>query len=98
MSLLSISDTLKNRMNQQNPLKKQIDAALVVEAAAKVMVKVFGDLSSQLKPLYLKNRTLTVSCGNSTLAQEIRLNQAKIVEQINKEIGRNEVDRIRYLS
>jgi hypothetical protein len=79
-------------------LKKQLDADRVVENANIAMVDIFGeDYEKHVKPLYLKNRTLTVSCNSSTAAQEVRLNQVKIVDSINNMLGTIEVDRIRYL-
>ena len=56
------------------------------------------EISQAAKPLFLKNRTLTVSCSNSEIAQKIRENQTEIVEKINHVLGKNEVDRIRYLA
>ncbi|KKQ28096.1 MAG: hypothetical protein US42_C0002G0051 [Candidatus Magasanikbacteria bacterium GW2011_GWC2_37_14] len=50
-----------------------------------------------VKPLFLKNRTLTVACTKVDLAPSIREKQQIIVEKINEKLGKNEVDRIRYL-
>ncbi|EKE06228.1 MAG: hypothetical protein ACD_19C00037G0001 [uncultured bacterium] len=62
------------------------------------MKEFFGtDSIEHTKPLFLKNRTLTVSCASSVMAQELRLNQKELIEEINKRIGKSEVDRIRYL-
>lgn len=80
-------------------MKKQAEAGLVVEYAAAVFVELFGnDGALYAKPLFLKNRTLTVTCGTSAVAQEIRLRQIEIVEKINERLGKKEVDRIRYLA
>jgi predicted nucleic acid-binding Zn ribbon protein len=75
------------------------DSSLALLAAAEqVFLELFGIAEAiKVRPLFLKNRTLTVTCSASAIVQEIRLNQAKIVEKINEKIGKNEVDRIRYL-
>ncbi len=99
MPFSPIGDTLKDKVNKDTPLQKQVEASQVVEIAEKVFADVFGaEEAVHVKPLFLKNRTLTVTCSSSTVAQEIRLNQAEIVAKINKEMGKKEVDRIRYLA
>ncbi len=99
MSFTPISDTIKGKSNKDSKLKDQVDTAEVLEIAEKVFHELFSsDLAAHAKPQYLKNRTLTVTCTSSALAQEIRLNQATIVEKINEKLGNNEVDRIRYLA
>ena len=76
----------------------QVDSAMIIEDAKKVFIDFFGiENAKHVKPLFLKNRTLTVSCSSGVVAQEIRLNQVKIVEKLNKVIGEEKVDRIRYL-
>lgn len=99
MVFIPLGNALKQKMDHNNPLKKQLESTQLVEIATKVLGEILSkELSSSAKPLFLKNRTLTVSCGNSAVAQEIRLYQTQIVEKINQELGKNEVDRIRYLA
>ena len=86
-------------MNKGSLSKKSGDISLVVENAEEVLVKIFGpDKAKLAKPLFLKNRTLTVTCHNSEIAQEIRLHQQEIVDGLNLKLGKNEVDRVRYLT
>ena len=93
-----LGDTLKKNTNQ-GPLQKQVEAAQVLEFSQEILEEIFGsEQSIQAKPLYLKNRTLTITCATSAIAQEIRLNQAEIVTKINEKLGKKEVDRIRYLA
>lgn len=99
MPFSSLGDTLSDRFTQKGPLKKQLDDSQVVEEAKLVLLDLFGEeMSKQANPLFLKNRTLTISCASSAMAQEIRLNQVQIVEKLNEKLGRIEVDRIRYLA
>ncbi len=99
MAFTPLGNALKEKMDHNSTLKKQLESTQIVEIAIKVLGEVLSkDLSASAKPLFLKNRTLTISCGNSAVAQEIRLYQVQIVEKINQELGKNEVDRIRYLA
>ena len=99
MPFSPIGDTLQNKVNQNKPLQKQVEAGQIVEIAEEIFKDLFGaEEALHVKPLFLKNRTLTVTCSSSTVAQEIRLNQGEIVDRINEKMGKKEVDRIRYLS
>ena len=99
MSFTPLGDALHDKMKGQKALKNQIEASEAVEIAEAVFVDLFGeDMAVHAKPLFLKNRTLTVSFSITAMANEIRLNQAKIVSAINKKMKKDEVDRIRYLA
>jgi hypothetical protein len=54
-------------------------------------------VAEKMNPLFLKNRTLTISCSNQEIAEKVRENQNKIIKKINVKLGTKEVDRIRYL-
>ena len=82
-------------LTKQDP-EKEGDSHLL-ECAKKVLEDVLGKTADNIDPLFLKNRTLTVTCSNSDIAQELREAQEEIVTKINKMLGENEVDRIRYL-
>ena len=99
MPFTPIGDALQDKMTSKSPLKKQVEASEAVEAAEQVIAEMFpGELAGHAKPLFLKNRTLTVTCASSAMAQEIRLRQDEMVKKINEKIGKKEVDRIRYLA
>lgn len=99
MTFTPIGDALKKKVSDGSALKHQLESTEVVDIAQAIFDELFGtDPKMQVKPLFLKNRTLTVTCPSSAIAQEIRLNQAKIVKKLNEKIGKKEVDRIRYLT
>lgn len=98
MPFSSMADALKSKMGTQSPLRVQVETALLIQAAEKAFQELFGEETKHLKVLYLKNRTLTITCHSSVVAQEIRLNQAKIIEKLNQRFPGAGIDRIRYLS
>ncbi|HYE59836.1 MAG TPA: DUF721 domain-containing protein [Candidatus Kapabacteria bacterium] len=98
MSFTPLGDALQNKISSQTPLKKQVEASQVVQYAEEVFQELFGGEAKNVKALFLKNRTLTITCTSSVIAQEIRLNQPSIVQKINDKLGKVEVDRIRYLA
>ncbi len=98
MDLTPLRDALEKKMTSASPIRKQVEASLILEYAESALRDLLGAEQARFaKPLFLKNRTLTITCSTSAVAQEIRLYQGKIVEAINRSIGKKEVDRIRYL-
>lgn len=98
MAFTPLGDALYQTLSSKTPLRRQIEASDVVLHAEEIFRDLFGKESRHVRPLFLKNRTLTITCTSSVIAQEIRLNQATIVQKINDRLGRTEVDRIRYLA
>jgi predicted nucleic acid-binding Zn ribbon protein len=98
MSFTLIGDKTHNQPDKNQSAPGPNTTNGVIEVAQDVFREVFGDSQVELiKPLFFKNRTLTVTCSSSIIAKEIRINHASIVAKINKKLGANEIDRIRYL-
>lgn len=99
MAFTPLGDALTSKLLHNNTLKRQVETSGVVEIAKEVIDHMLGaEIGAHVRPLFLKNRTLTVSCASSSVAQEIRLKQLEIVAKINEKVGKNEVDRVRYLA
>ena len=99
MPFTPIGDALHDRMSKRGATKRQLEATEVLEQASAALNELLGrELAYHAKPLFLKNRTLTITCASSAVAQEIRLRQTEIVDKINEKLGKKEVDRIRYLA
>ena len=97
MIFTHLGEALNQRLQGTQPLKKQIESSLIVTYAETVLQEILGSASGNCRALYLKNRTLTIACDSSAVAQEVRLHQTEIVEKINQKLGKKEVDSIRYL-
>lgn len=94
-----LAHTLKDAMSDRRAILRQVGAAETVEAAERALIECLGkEVASLIKPLYVKNRTLTLSCTSAAAAQEVRLAQTRLLEKTNEIMGRKEVDRIRYLA
>lgn len=95
-------DTIKQllpRSVQHAGIAASIDAARVVTMATRVLEEIFDPaIAARMKPLYLKNRTLTVNCDSTTVAQELKLRETEILAQLTEKLGAQLVDRIRYFS
>ena len=98
MPFSSMQDALKQKMGATSPLRTQIESAQIIQKAEEALLELFGEEMKQVKVLFVKNGTLTITCHSSVVAQEIRLNQAKIIMKINSFFARPVLERIRYLS
>ena len=85
-------------MEQQNQSNKPLKDEEFIITVKEVLAEIFDiNIAEKMNPLFLKNRTLTISCSNQEIAGHVRENQGKIVKKINVKLGTKEVDRIRYL-
>ena len=97
MPFTPLGDTLHEDKSKTNGKTDEQDE--ILEKGQNVLLELFGaDLGKAAKPLFVKNRTMTISCSNSEIAKEIRENQQDIVAKINDKYGSKEIDRIRYLA
>jgi len=77
---------------------KQLEDDIVLATKAILQEVLPADKANLARPLFLKNRTLTITCSDSATAQEIAQHQQEIVAKINDKLGKNEIDRVRYLT
>lgn len=80
-------------------LEKQVVSASILEKFSKVAEEIFGKgiTEDKIRPLYLKNNTLTVACLSATMAQELKSHEQEILEKVNKENIGEKVERLRFL-
>ncbi|MFH1292105.1 MAG: DUF721 domain-containing protein [bacterium] len=94
----NIAELLKQKQNL-SPMWKSVSASLIVDQANQILIYLFGDeVQKHVQAVYYKNNTLTMACLGSIMAQEIKFNEAIIIEQINAKFGQNTVKKLRYLA
>jgi len=80
----------------KKPLMKQIEAGLVVEAANKILIKLWGaQIDKMAKALSLKRGTLTFECANSVISQEIRFKERSIIKTLREKFGETSVQKVK---
>ena len=95
--LQSLSKILKQK-SSANPMLRGVNAAMVVEAANKALVDIFGKgISDAAQAVFLRQETLTIACLSSTAAQEIRFHEIELVDRVHKETVTKVVKKVRYL-
>lgn len=80
-------------------IDRQVQTAMIVDSFAEVVTEILGaSIAKKVKAMYLKDKILTIACLSSVLAQEINLNQKKIINRINKKFDAQVVEKLRFLS
>ncbi|HEX9664490.1 MAG TPA: DUF721 domain-containing protein [Patescibacteria group bacterium] len=94
--MLHINKILKNSIKKSG-LEPQIEASLVLEEAGQILYAIFGDkIVNQARPLYVKNKILTIAVLSSIVSQELKLRESEIIDKINKKFEKNLVARLRF--
>lgn len=97
MAMHSISDDLKKTLARSG-IARPVEAAFIVERAVAAIESVFHEESRHARPQYVKNRTLTVACDSGAFAQELKLQEQKILTILNADLdAMSRIERIRYL-
>lgn len=97
MSFTHISAIINKNFKQKNQLSQQVTAALVCDEFDKIIKDRWGKkIKHKAKAMYFKDSVLTIASLSSVMAQEIKLHEKEILEQINNKFN-NAVERIRYL-
>ncbi|MBI4262249.1 DUF721 domain-containing protein [Candidatus Uhrbacteria bacterium] len=96
MSFTPIKSILPGSADRSG-MKDEIEAQLVLDSFLVAVRRELGDrVADKLKPLYVKNGTLTVSCLSSVLASELKLKEKRIIERVNTLQKKDVVQRLRF--
>ena len=75
-----------------------LEATAVLSIFMQKAKELWGEAIEQdMKPLYIKNKTLTIAVTNAVLAQELKLHEDSILVFLNKSNDKELVERLRYL-
>lgn len=97
MSMKSLGEILKKHMGQ-TPVGKQVAATFVVEKTNETIRELFGVNAKKFaQAVYFKDKTIAITCLSSVMAQEIKLNEKKIVALANNKLGAQSIEKVRYL-
>ncbi len=93
----SLGEILQRHMNQM-PIAKQVSATMVVEKANETIKTVFGAKAFKYaQAIYFKDKVLAITCLSSVMAQELKLNEKRLISNINQTLGTSSIEKIKYL-
>ncbi len=79
-------------------ISNQVKTSLILEKFTQIANKILSEnISSEIKPVYLKNKILAVACLSSIAAQELQYQEKELLQRLNTEIGYKAVEKIKYL-
>ena len=77
---------------------EQLEATVVLDRFVQKAQELWGKAIEQdMRPMYLKNKTLTIAVANAALAQEMKLHEEEILTFLNDSDQGIVVERLRYL-
>ena len=80
-------------------LGKSIQAALVCEDVEKaIQERLPAAIADKVKVVSLKNYAVSIKTSSSVIAQELKLREADILQQLNDKFGAGVVKNLRYLN
>ena len=97
MSMTSIGSILPEHL-KNSKVGEQLEATAILDRFMQKAQEIWGKaIEKDMRPMYLKNKTLTIAVGNAALAQEMKLHEEKILSFLNDVNTDLVVERLRYL-
>jgi predicted nucleic acid-binding Zn ribbon protein len=79
---------LLSKRLKQTGLSQNIRTSLVIEEFYSLVGKKYSSsVALKIKPLYIKNKILTVACLSSVIASELHLQKNQMISQVNKKFN-----------
>ena len=97
MSFSPLKKLIKKRLEKRD-LQQGVTENKIVEKTEEVLKKQFSNFADQVEVLNVKDNKIILKAENSSIAQEIQLNQQQIINSINQEIEEAEVEKIAFKS
>jgi len=92
-----IKKLLAKRLKQSG-FSQQVKTSLIIENFEKIIREIFGpNISKKIKPLYLKDKVLTVACLSSVVAQELNFKKNEIINDIWLKLGEETIKDIKII-
>ncbi len=79
-------------------IKRQVDAYYILRAFDKLAGNILDEnLKDSVKAISVRNKTLSVACLSSIVAQELKFKEKEIIECINDKFGVETINKIKYI-
>ena len=83
---------------RQSGLAVQVNTALVIKEFEDYIKGNLGQVvAKKVRPLYIKDKILTVACLSSVVVQELRFKKADILKLINQKFGKEALKEIKFI-
>ncbi len=84
---------------QRKGLRYQVEAARVLNVFDETVEELWrGQMKDRIKPLYLKDHILSIAVLSPLLAQELRMRQEEIIQNVNSKMEVEALHGLRFIS
>lgn len=97
MSFSPLKKLIKKRLEKRG-LQQGVTESKVFDKTKEVIDKEFPNLSEQIEVLEIKDNKIVLKTNNSSIAQEVQLQQQQIVKKVNEQVEKAEIDKIAFKS
>ncbi|MFA6410413.1 MAG: DciA family protein [Candidatus Buchananbacteria bacterium] len=92
-------EKLLDKSIQKAGISSQLYSVQVLDEFLPVMKKFFGEQTiKKIKPLYLKEGVLSVACLSSVLAEDLKNQEKRILNELNRPYKEKVVLKLRFLA
>ena len=97
MSFSPLKKLIEKRLEERG-LQQGVTDSKISDKTKEVIEDKFPNFSDRVEILKVKDQKITLKADNSSVAQEIQLNQQQIIETVNEEVKDAEVEEITFKS
>jgi len=90
-----LGSILKGKFSRKDDFSKQVEIAQVLDLA-RAEIKKLLPRAEDIEVVSLKNKTLLIQIPNSVLASELRLREYEMIKKINKQLGKEALEKVIY--
>jgi predicted nucleic acid-binding Zn ribbon protein len=90
-----LSETLREKIKKQAELSRQLEIVAVFDLYQENLKKIFPR-SPKIKLQSLRGKVLTVLTTSSVMANELRFYEHRIIDAINRQLGKTVIKRVVY--
>jgi len=82
---------------QESGLSENVKTALACEAFEVIIAERYdNNILKKVKPLYIKNKILNITCVNSVIMQEINMIKQELIDKVNKKVNQEIINDIKF--
>ncbi len=93
----SIGSIFGNK-DHRSALMRGVAESMAMEEANKLLISIFGETAkNNCQAVFVKNKILSLACLSSVLEEQIKAREKEIVDNLNKKLGTQDVEKLRFM-
>lgn len=97
LNMHSLGSIFGNK-DHRSALMRGVAESMAKEEANKLLISIFGETAkNNCQAVFVKNKILSLACLSSVLEEQIKAREKEIVDNLNKKLGNEAIERVRFL-